>query len=127
MVTLKETSDRPLIISPLQLLAFLYSHLTNPEHITPNPPGFETVVLYLSLFGKDKGLTDAVLDFLQGRASVARAFLLHPKIPSASRDLLLSLLKEGVTMVDLCNQPIVAPVVHLTLPIWCWAQRSWRH
>lgn len=117
MAILKETSNRSLIIASFQLLALLFSYPANVDHITPDSPGLEASLRYLPLFSMDRELVDAALNFFYAHlacAPMARAFLLHPKMPSTLRVLVLLLLKEQVeevVMVDLCPPPAVALAV----------------
>ena len=117
LAILRETSNRSLIIASFQLLALLFSYPANVDHITPDSPGLEAALRYLPLFTMDKELVDAALNFLYANlacAPMARAFLLHPKMPSTLRVLVLLLLKEQVeevAMVDLCPPPAVALAV----------------
>ena len=117
LAILKETSNRSLIIASFQLLALLFSYPANVDHITPDSAGLEAALRYLPLFTMDKELVDAALNFLYAHlacAPMARAFLLHPKMPSTLRVLVLLLLKEQVeevVMVDLCPPPGVALAV----------------
>ena len=117
MAILEETSNRSLIIASFQLLALLFSYPANVDHITPGSPGLEAALRYLPLFTMDKDLVDAALNFLYAHlacAPMARAFLLHPKMPSMLRVLVLLLLREQVeevVMVDLCPPSTVALAV----------------
>jgi len=117
LAILKETSNRSLIIASFQLLALLFSYPANVDHITPDSAGLEAALRYLPVFTMDKELVDAALNFLYAHlacAPMARAFLLHPKMPSTLRVLVLLLLKEQVeevVMVDLCPPPAVALAV----------------
>ncbi|KAH9178772.1 hypothetical protein EDB89DRAFT_1928444 [Lactarius sanguifluus] len=96
---IRRTSNRSLIISSLTCLHLLFSNHS-----------LSTSLLYLPLFS-DKVLVDVCLNYLYVHLShppMAKAFLLHPDMPSALKLLVTQILSEQI--VDTVSIDIGGPI-----------------
>ena len=92
------SSNRTLIISALTVLGQLFTYPSNVSRLQTDSPALEASVRYLPLF-MDKPLVEASLSYLYAHLShppMAKAFLLHPSMPSTLRVLVSLLLVEQV-------------------------------
>lgn len=95
------SSNRTLIISALTVLGQLFMFPTNVSRLEAHSPALEASIRYLLLF-VDKPLVEASLNYLYTHLShppMAKAFLLHPSMPSTLRVLVSLLLVEQVEEV----------------------------
>lgn len=92
------SSNRTLIISALSVLGQLFMYPSNVPRLAADSPALEASIRYLPLF-MDKMLVEASLNYLYAHLShppMAKAFLLHPSMPSTLRVLVSLLLVEQV-------------------------------
>lgn len=92
------SSDRSLIIASLTALTLVYSNPVNVIHMSADSPAFSASVRYLPLF-VDKPLVDSCLNYISthlSHPSMAKAFMLHPDMPSVLKLLVSLLLSEQV-------------------------------
>jgi chromatin structure-remodeling complex subunit RSC9 len=90
------SSDRSLIIASLTALTLVYSNPPNITHMCADSPAFSASIRYLPLF-IDKPLVDACLNYIYihlSHSPMAKAFLLHPDMPSVLKLLVSFLLSE---------------------------------
>ncbi|KAF8274148.1 hypothetical protein EI94DRAFT_1714830 [Lactarius quietus] len=95
---IRRTSNRSLIISSLTCLHLLFSNPVNSSRLTANSPALSMSLLYLPLLS-DKVLVDVCLNYLYVHLShppMAKAFLLHPDMPSALKLLVTQILSEQI-------------------------------
>ncbi|KAH9049385.1 hypothetical protein EDB84DRAFT_1585645 [Lactarius hengduanensis] len=107
---IRRTSNRSLIISSLTCLHLLFSNHVNSSRLTANSPALSTSLLYLPLLS-DKVLVDVCLNYLYVHLShppMAKAFLLHPDMPSALKLLVTQILSEQI--VDTVSIDIGGPI-----------------
>ncbi|KAH9081709.1 hypothetical protein EDB83DRAFT_2214457 [Lactarius deliciosus] len=107
---IRRTSNRSLIISSLTCLHLLFSNHVNSSRLTANSPALSTSLLYLPLLS-DKILVDVCLNYLYVHLShppMAKAFLLHPDMPSALKLLVTQILSEQI--VDTVSIDIGGPI-----------------
>ncbi|THV07528.1 hypothetical protein K435DRAFT_260405 [Dendrothele bispora CBS 962.96] len=93
-----QTSNRSLIISTLAALTLLFSNNQNSSYLSSDSPALTASIRYLPLF-VDKTLLDASLNYLYVHLSnntMAKAFLLHPDMPSILRVLFSLLIHEQI-------------------------------
>lgn len=113
-----QSSNRALIIASLTVLTLILSNPTNAIHITSDSPALGASIRYLPLL-IDMPLIDASLNYLYvhiSHTAMAKAFLLHPEMPSVLK-LLVSLLlaeqqEEKVTL-DVTGSVHTVPAVTL--------------
>jgi chromatin structure-remodeling complex subunit RSC9 len=114
-----QSSDRSLIIASLTALTLVYSNSTNVTHLSAGSPAFSASIRYLPLF-VDKPLVDACLNYIYTHLShppMAKAFLLHPDMPSVLRLLVSLLLSEQVeesVLVDISGSVQTVPALVVT-------------
>lgn len=92
------SSNRTLIISALTVLGQLFMYPSNVSRLEAESPALKASIRYLPLF-MDKPLVEASLNYLYAHLShppIAKAFLLHPSMPSTLRILVSLLLVEQV-------------------------------
>lgn len=92
------SSNRTLIILALTVLGQLFTYPSNVSRLEADSPALEGSIRYLPLF-MDKLLVEASLNYLYAHLShppMAKAFLLHPSMPSTLRVLVSLLLTEQV-------------------------------
>ena len=92
------SSNRTLIILALTVLGQLFTYPVNVSRLQADSPALEGSIRYLPLF-MDKLLVEASLNYLYAHLShppMAKAFLLHPSMPSTLRVLVSLLLMEQV-------------------------------
>jgi chromatin structure-remodeling complex subunit RSC9 len=95
---MRSTSNRSLIVSSLTCLHLLFSNTANSSRLTVNSPALSASLLYLPLFS-DRVLVDACINYLYAHLShppTAKAFLLHPDMPSALKLLVSQMLAEQI-------------------------------
>ncbi|KAI0296264.1 hypothetical protein BC826DRAFT_1103989 [Russula brevipes] len=92
------TSNRSLIVSSLTCLHLLFSNTANSPRLTVNSPALSASLLYLPLFS-DRVLVDVCINYLYAHLShppMAKAFLLHPDMPSTLKLLVSQILAEQI-------------------------------
>ena len=92
------STNRTLIISALTALGQLFMYPSNVSRLEADSPALEASMRYLLLFA-DKPLVEASLNYMYAHLShppMAKAFLLHPSMPSTLRVLVSLLLAEQV-------------------------------
>jgi chromatin structure-remodeling complex subunit RSC9 len=115
-----QSSDRSLIIASLTALTLVYSSPSNLVHISVDSPAFSASIKYLPLF-VDKPLVEACLNYLYTHLShppMAKAFLLHPNMPSVLKLLVCLLLSEQVeesVLLDISGPVQTVPALVTTM------------
>ncbi|KII94086.1 hypothetical protein PLICRDRAFT_100220 [Plicaturopsis crispa FD-325 SS-3] len=108
------SSNRSLIVASLTALYAILSNPPNTAYITLNSPALSASLRYLPLF-IDKPLVDACLNFLYvylSHPAMAKAFLLHPDMPSTLKLLVCHILSEQTeetVYVDLTGPTHIVP------------------
>jgi chromatin structure-remodeling complex subunit RSC9 len=95
---MRRTSNRSLIVSSLTCLYLLFSNPINSSRLSANSPALSAAVLYLPLL-PDRVLVDVCINYLYAHLShppMAKAFLLHPQMPSTLKLLLTQMLSEQI-------------------------------
>lgn len=93
---LRNTTNRSMIISTLTALTALFSNPSNSSQLAQDSPALTAAIRYLPLF-VDTPLVEACLNYLYVQIShpaLARAFLLHPEMPSVLKILSSFILHE---------------------------------
>lgn len=109
--------NRTLINASLSVLTTLFSNPTNVGHLSSDSSALTAAIRYLPLFG-DKRLVDVCLNYLYahlGHPAMAKAFLVHPQMPSTIKLLIVFLLSQQVeetVNVDICPPAVTAPIAH---------------
>ncbi|KAJ3568594.1 hypothetical protein NP233_g5615 [Leucocoprinus birnbaumii] len=99
---LRVSTNRSMIISALTAVTTLLSNPTNSPQITIDSPALAAAIRYLPLF-MDIPLIDPCLDYLYIQISHpahARAFLLHPEMPSVLKLLASFIVQEQALVVE---------------------------
>lgn len=115
-----ESADRSLIVASLTALTLIYSNPPNIAHIPADSPAFSASIRYLPLF-VDKVLVDTCLNYLYTHLSypsMAKAFLLHPDMPSVLKvlvSLLLSEQEEESVSLDISGTVQTVPALVVTI------------
>ncbi|KAI0275010.1 hypothetical protein BC834DRAFT_921193 [Gloeopeniophorella convolvens] len=106
----RRTRNRSLIVSSLTCLHLLFSNPANSPRLTVSSPALAASLLYLPLL-TDRVLIDACINYLYAHLShppMAKAFLLHPDMPSALKLLVTQILSEQIE--DTVSLDIGGPV-----------------
>jgi chromatin structure-remodeling complex subunit RSC9 len=109
----KVTSNRSLLVASLTTLALLFTESQNAAFFKATSPTLAAALRCIPMFTfADKDVTDAALNYLYvhlSNASMAKAFLLHPDMPSTLRllvQLILSEQKEEIMAVPILSTPV---------------------
>ena len=92
------TSNRSLIVSSLTCLHLLFSNTGNSSRLAANSPALSASLLYLPLLS-DRVLVDVCINYIYAHLShppMAKAFLLHPDMPSTLKLLVTQMLTEQI-------------------------------
>ncbi|KXN88779.1 Chromatin structure-remodeling complex subunit RSC9 [Leucoagaricus sp. SymC.cos] len=109
---LRMTTNRSMIISSLMALTILFSNPSNTSQLTTDSPALAAAIRYLPLFS-DIPLVDACLNYLYVQIShpaFARAFLLHPGMPSVLKLLASFILQEQVLVEESVSLDVTGSV-----------------
>ncbi|KAM6498546.1 hypothetical protein JOM56_006494 [Amanita muscaria] len=109
---ISRTKDRALIIAVLTILCLIFSNHANSSALSPTSPALTASIRYLPLL-IDKPLLDACLNYLYAHIthmSMARAFLLHPEMPSVLKLLVNVLLAEQPALEEKVTVDITGTV-----------------
>ncbi|KAF4623828.1 hypothetical protein D9613_002230 [Agrocybe pediades] len=112
MKILSETNNRTMILASLMALTAFFSNPGNSSNLHPSSPALTASIRYLPLF-IDKQLIDACLNYLYthlSSPSMARAFLLHPEMPSVLKVLATLLLQEQRAIEKAFTVDITGPI-----------------
>lgn len=110
---LQTTNNRSMIISALTAVTMLFSNPANMSQLTADSPALTSAIRYLPLF-VDIPLVDACLNYMYAHIShppFARAFLLHPSMPSILK-LLASFILHEQTLIEETVSVDVTGTVH---------------
>ncbi|KAF8633038.1 hypothetical protein AX15_001628 [Amanita polypyramis BW_CC] len=111
-----QSKDRSLIIGSLTVLTLIFSNPANGSALSPTSPALGASMRYLPLI-IDKPLLDGCLDYIYthiSHVSMARAFLLHPKMSSVLKLLVNILISERPSLEEKVTLNVTG-VIH-TIP-----------